>query len=84
MAPSLGAGACALDAAVHAWDVAVAASRPSPLTEELSRELMNVAASIVEPLRSYGVYAAALEPEPGDDASAALLRYLGRWPTWSA
>lgn len=83
LAPSLGAGACALDAAVHAWDVAVATGRPSPLTPDLARQLMTVATSIVEPLRSYGVYAAALEPEPGDDDAAALLRYLGRSPAWS-
>jgi hypothetical protein len=41
------------------------------------------ATAIVEPLRTYGVYAAALAPEPGDDAAATLLRYLGRDPSWA-
>ncbi|WP_113702212.1 TIGR03086 family metal-binding protein [Nonomuraea lactucae] len=84
MAPSLGAGACALDAAVHAWDIAVATGQPSPLTQESARELLDVARQIVEPLRAYGAYAAALAPQAGDDDVAALLRYLGRAPEWTA
>ena len=80
----LGSGACALDAAVHAWDIAVATGQPSPLTPAVAAHLMTVATAIVEPLRAYGVYAPALEPQPGDDAVAALLRYLGRRPEWTA
>ena len=80
----VGAGACALDAAVHAWDIAMAIGRPSPLTPELSVELLEVARQIVEPLRQYGAYAAALTPQEGDDAEAELLRYLGRDPRWTA
>lgn len=80
----VGAGACALDAAVHAWDIAMAVGGPSPLTPELSAELLDVARQIVEPLRQYGAYAAALTPQPGDDAEAELLRYLGRDPRWTA
>ena len=79
-----GAGACALDAAVHAWDIAMAAGQPSPLTPELSAELLVVARQIVEPLRQYGVYAAELAAQEGDDAEAELLRYLGRDPRWTA
>ncbi len=77
---AIGAGACALDAAVHAWDVAVATGQPSPLTPALAGELLPVARRIVEPLRSYGAYAAAVPAEDGDDAVAELLRYLGRRP----
>ncbi|MEY9857719.1 uncharacterized protein (TIGR03086 family) [Catenulispora sp. GAS73] len=80
----VGAGACALDAAVHAWDIALATGQPSPLTPQLSAELLEVARQIVEPLRQYGVYAAELAPQPGDDAEAELLRYLGRDPRWTA
>jgi uncharacterized protein (TIGR03086 family) len=81
MPARLGAGACALDAAVHAWDVATATGQKSPLTNDLARELMTVAQSIVEPLRAYGAYAAALEATDGpDDDVARLLRYLGRRP----
>jgi uncharacterized protein (TIGR03086 family) len=76
----LGAGACALDAAVHAWDIAIATGQPSPLTPDLARSLMPVATQIVEPLRAYGAYAAALEPAESDNDVATLLRYLGRHP----
>ena len=82
--PAVGAGACALDAAVHAWDIAVAVGAPSPLTAEHAAQLHETALLIVEPLRQYGAYAPALAPQDGDDAVAALLRYLGRDPEWSA
>src|SRR6185312_12921311 len=80
----VGAGACALDAAVHAWDIAVATGQSPSLTPALARELMDVATRIVEPLRGFGAYAPALAPQAGDDDVAALLRYLGRRPDWSA
>ncbi|WP_067817012.1 TIGR03086 family metal-binding protein [Nocardia inohanensis] len=73
---------CALDAAVHAWDIAVATGQPSPLTEELSGHLLTAARGLIEPLRDYGVYAAIIET---DSATATpvtdeLLGYLGRDP----
>jgi uncharacterized protein (TIGR03086 family) len=74
----IGAGACGLDAAVHAWDVAVATGQPSPLTDALAERLLPVAHEIVEPLRSYGVYAAAQPTGPADGPAVTLLRYLGR------
>jgi uncharacterized protein (TIGR03086 family) len=82
MAPGDAAGAAALDAGIHAWDIAVATGQGSPLTPELARTLLPVAHSIVEPLRAYGVYAATLEPRPGADDAAVLLCYLGRRPGW--
>ncbi|KAB8190048.1 TIGR03086 family protein [Nonomuraea phyllanthi] len=82
MSPWSGSAACALDAAVHAWDIAVATGQASPLTPELARPLLKVAREIVEPLRAWGAYAAALEPR-SDDEVAALLRYLGRDPRWT-
>jgi len=83
LTPEVGAGACALDAAVHAWDIAVATGQPSPLDPALARTLLAVAVQIVEPLRPYGAYAPALDPVDGDDDVAALLRYLGRHPAWT-
>jgi uncharacterized protein (TIGR03086 family) len=77
----LAAGACALDAAVHAWDIAVATGQPSPLTAGMSRDLLAVATRIAEPLRAWGAYAPALPATAGDDVGA-LLSYLGRRPTW--
>ncbi|MEU5040364.1 TIGR03086 family metal-binding protein [Streptomyces griseorubiginosus] len=84
MSPWSGSAACGLDAAVHAWDLAAATGRPSPLPPELARPLLKVAREIVEPLRAYGAYAAAMPVEPADDDTAALLRHLGRDPHWSA
>jgi uncharacterized protein (TIGR03086 family) len=75
-------GAAALDAAVHAWDIAVAVGLPSPLNADLAARLMPVATALAEPLRGFA-YAPALAPQPGDDATAALLRYLGRRPGWT-
>lgn len=83
MPASLASGACALDAAIHAWDLAVASGQPSPLTVALAEALHPAASQIVEPLRGFA-YAAALSPGPGDDEAAALLRYLGRSPGWKA
>ncbi|GAA3546710.1 hypothetical protein GCM10022419_028610 [Nonomuraea rosea] len=83
MSPWAGSTACALDAGVHAWDIAVATGRPSPLTPELARPLLQVAKEIVEPLRGWGAYAAVLKPAADDDDVATLLRYLGRDPHWT-
>jgi uncharacterized protein (TIGR03086 family) len=76
------AAACALDAAVHAWDIAAALGQPGFLPDELAAQLL-AAQTIIEPLRQYGAYAAALPPQPGDGPAAQLLRYLGRDPQWS-
>jgi uncharacterized protein (TIGR03086 family) len=80
----LAGGACALDAAVHAWDIAVALGRPSPLTEAMAVDLLVVAREIVEPLRAWGAYAPALPLAPGEDQDhrATLLAYVGRDPAW--
>jgi uncharacterized protein (TIGR03086 family) len=76
------AAACALDAAVHAWDVTAALGHPPALTARLAADLLPAARVIAEPLRQFGVYAPALAPQSGDDTLAELLRYLGRDPNW--
>jgi uncharacterized protein (TIGR03086 family) len=81
---AIAAGACALDAAVHAWDIAAAVGLADLLRGDLGERLLPAARAVVEPLRGYGAYAAALAPQPGDDATAELLRYLGRDPRWTA
>ncbi|AQA25299.1 hypothetical protein BTZ20_0165 [Rhodococcus sp. MTM3W5.2] len=92
LATPVAAVMAALDAAVHAWDIAIATGQPSPLTEELAGHLLTAArtahpapgsgveAEIVEPLRQWGAYAAVVEGESGDSTVAELLRYLGRDP----
>jgi hypothetical protein len=67
----------------HAWDLAVATGQPSPLTPALAKPLHAAANEIVEPLRGFA-YAPVLDPQPGDDDIAALLRYLGRRPDWAS
>ncbi len=74
-------GACALDAAVHAWDIAVATGQPSPVDDALADELVRVAVQIVEPLRGFA-YGPALEGGSGTGLDG-LLRYLGRDPGWT-
>ena len=78
------AGAAALAAAIHTWDIALATGQGSPLTPALARALRPVAEGIVEPLRVYGAYAQALESGPGSDEATTLLCYLGRRPDWAA
>ena len=78
------AAACALDAAVHAWDIAVALGQPGGLSDGLAVQLLPAARSIVEPLRQFGAYAAALPAGAEDDHVAELLRYLGRDPRWGS
>jgi uncharacterized protein (TIGR03086 family) len=84
MAPADAAGAAALDAGIHAWDIAMATGQGSPLTSELARSLAPIAKNIVEPLRGYGAYAQALDAAPGADDAAVLLCYLGRPPDWNS
>jgi uncharacterized protein (TIGR03086 family) len=81
LSPELAAAACALDAAVHAWDIAVATGQASPLTPKLAEQLLPAARATAEPLRGFA-YAPALPDQPGDDAVATLLHYLGRDPEW--
>ncbi|MER7175939.1 TIGR03086 family metal-binding protein [Streptomyces mesophilus] len=83
MSAALGANACALDAAVHAWDIAVATGQESPLTVELAAELLDAARQFVEPLRAFA-FAPVVPAQPGDDAVEELLKYLGRRPDWTA
>lgn len=92
LATPVAAVLCALDAAVHAWDIAIATGQPSPLTDELATHLLTAArtvhpapgggaaAEIVEPLRQWGAYAAIVDGPDDRTPVAELLRYLGRDP----
>lgn len=74
--------AAALDAAVHAWDIAVATGQPSPLTPALARALRPVADALVDPLRGFA-FGPAIAPQPGADDAASLLNFLGRRADWT-
>lgn len=73
---------CALDAAVHAWDIAIGTGRPSPLTDELAGHLLTASRGLIEPLRNYGMYAAIVEAGAVSATPVVdeLLEYLGRDP----
>lgn len=77
-------GAAALDAAVHAWDIAVATGQASPLSPALAAALRPTAEAIVEPLRGFAFGPALAEPgAPGADPAASLLAFLGRSSGWA-
>lgn len=82
LSPDMATAAAALDAAVHAWDVAVATGQPSPLTPALAGQLRPAAEATADSLRGFA-YAAPLPEVAGEDEAGALLRYLGRDPAWS-
>lgn len=69
---------CALDAAVHAWDIAIATGQESPLTEDLSAPILAAAQGRIEPLRDWGAYGPVVAGE--GSSTDSLLRYLGRHP----
>ncbi|MGW0182511.1 TIGR03086 family metal-binding protein [Nocardia sp. NPDC003345] len=69
---------CALDAAVHAWDIAIATGQQSPLTDELSAPILAAAQGRIEPLRDWGAYGPVVAGAGSD--TDRLLRYLGREP----
>jgi uncharacterized protein (TIGR03086 family) len=75
--------AAALDAAVHAWDIAVATGQPSPLTPSLAQALRPVADAVAEPLRGFA-FGPAVEPPADADAATSLLNNLGRRADWTA
>ncbi|MEU8033167.1 TIGR03086 family metal-binding protein [Streptomyces sp. NPDC049099] len=79
----LAAGAGALDAAVHAWDIAVATGQNRPLAPALAAGLRPAADHLVPRLRDYGVFAPPLASDGPQDEAAALLAFLGRNPQWT-
>jgi uncharacterized protein (TIGR03086 family) len=80
---AVGAGAAALDAAVHSWDIAVATGQKHHLTDALAAQLIPVAEAIVEPLREWGAYGPVVAVAAEAPAADRLLGYLGRNPDWT-
>lgn len=68
----------ALEVAVHGWDVACAVGRPAPFTATLSRDLLAVAAVLVDPADRGVRFAAALPCPASADDGTRLLALLGR------
>ncbi|MEU6258476.1 TIGR03086 family metal-binding protein [Streptomyces sp. NPDC047043] len=82
--PSLAAAAAAMDAAVHAWDIAAATGQDRPLSVELAEGIWPVAERLVDHLRdAYQVFAPARKVGQDYDRAEALLAFLGRDPHWT-
>lgn len=81
----IASGAAAMDAAVHAWDLAVAVGRSLPLSDDLAERLMPVAEQLVPPMRdTFHLFGPALPSPSSSSPATALLHYLGRIPDWTA
>ncbi|MFB6784350.1 hypothetical protein ACFCX0_45560 [Streptomyces sp. NPDC056352] len=79
----LGAVAAALDAGIHAWDIAVATGQDLPLEQELAEGLWAAADQLVDRLRDcFGVFAPALQQARGGDRANTLPAFVGRAPHW--
>ncbi|MEU9140041.1 TIGR03086 family metal-binding protein [Streptomyces sp. NPDC048404] len=78
------AAAAAMDAGVHAWDIAVATGQASPLDDALAGGIRLAADRLADHLRdAFGVFAAAREVPADAGRAEALLALLGRDPHWT-
>ncbi|MFI5995500.1 TIGR03086 family metal-binding protein [Streptomyces sp. NPDC051362] len=78
------AAAGAMDAGVHAWDIAVATGQRSPLDDELAGGIRLAADLLADHLRdAFGVFAAPRETPADAGPAASLLAFLGRDPYWT-
>ncbi|MGX1544585.1 hypothetical protein [Streptomyces adustus] len=81
---AVAAAAAAMDAAVHAWDIAVATGQNRPLPDGLAEEVRPAADRLVNHLRdAYQVFAPAEEIREDHTAAEALPAFLGRDPRWA-
>ncbi|KOU76881.1 hypothetical protein ADK61_13780 [Streptomyces sp. XY66] len=84
MPAGVGAAAAALDAGIHAWDIARATGQDLPLTEEMAEALEDIASRLVDFVRdSFGKYAPARAVAEGAGRAERLLAFTGRDPHWS-
>ncbi|MCQ4211454.1 TIGR03086 family metal-binding protein [Streptomyces longispororuber] len=84
MPAHLGAAAAALDAGLHAWDIARATGQDLPLTDDLAEGLEEIAGNLVDFVRdSFGKYAPAVPTSARAGAAERLLAFTGRDPNWA-
>ncbi|WP_333770811.1 TIGR03086 family metal-binding protein [Streptomyces sp. IBSBF 2435] len=81
MPPSQAACCAAFDAAVHAWDIAVATGQRLPLEDDLADGLRPAARFLVGPLRELGMLAPPRTDHPAGPG-AELLAATGRDANW--
>ncbi len=76
----LAAGAAALDAGVHGWDIARAAGKNTTFSDALATQLLDVAYRFVDPVREWGAYAPVRVVDVDAGPLDELLAYVGRDP----
>ncbi|SHN29082.1 TIGR03086 family metal-binding protein [Actinacidiphila paucisporea] len=83
MPPSAATAVAALDAALHAWDIARSTGQDLPLDDELAAGISEAAGHVVTFVRdSFGKFGPEV-PATGDAGAAArLLAFSGRDPQW--
>lgn len=85
MPAQAGAAVAALDAAIHAWDIARATGQDLPLTDSLAERLESPASQVVDFVRnSFGKYAPVFAVPAEASRADKLLAFTGRDPSWSA
>ncbi|MEW1647349.1 TIGR03086 family metal-binding protein [Streptomyces sp. NPDC091219] len=78
------AATAAMDAAVHAWDIALATGQNRPLGTGLAAGIRPVADRLVDQLRdAFHVFAPARETKETYGEAESLLAFLGRDPHWT-
>ncbi|MEV3861209.1 TIGR03086 family metal-binding protein [Streptomyces sp. NPDC050095] len=83
VASRLGTALAALDAAVHAWDIARATGQELPLSDELAAGLQEPVTQFVDFVRdNYQKYAPVVVVPEQAGAAARLLAFTGRDPEW--
>ncbi|SEG91565.1 TIGR03086 family protein [Actinacidiphila yanglinensis] len=84
MPAGVGAAAAALDAGIHAWDIARATGQDLPLAEDMAEALEDIASRLVDFVRdSFGKYAPPVAVPEGANRAERLLAFTGRDPHWS-
>ncbi|WP_141579411.1 TIGR03086 family metal-binding protein [Actinomadura sp. WMMA1423] len=74
------AGAGALEAAVHGWDVAQATGARRPVPPGLALDLLDVAGTLVPPGGRRPLFEEPVEPAPQASPGERLVAFLGRRP----
>lgn len=81
MPAAQGASVAALDAALHAWDIAVGTGQNLPLPDALAEGLEDIGAFLIPFVReNFGKFDAAVPVPDGAGPAAKLLAFSGRDP----
>lgn len=84
MPANLGTAAAALDAGLHAWDIAKATGQDHPLSDDLADGLGEISARIVDFVRdNFGKYGPVVVVPDNASPSVKLLAFTGRDPNWT-